>query len=55
MGVSITITDNEFPISPVFVDYVATVIEGGEFATSEWHDQLLAILPVSRNYAKRAF
>jgi hypothetical protein len=40
MGVSITITDNEFPISPVFVDYVATVVSGGEFATSEWHDQL---------------
>ena len=40
MGVSITITDNEFPISPVFVDYVATVVSGGEFTTSEWHDQL---------------
>ncbi|HEY5789954.1 MAG TPA: hypothetical protein VIX81_04965, partial [Gammaproteobacteria bacterium] len=40
MGVSITITDNEFPISPVFVDYVATVISGGEFAPSEWHNQL---------------
>lgn len=39
MGVEIKLTDREFPVSPVFIDFLHRYIEGHGFEAS-WHDQL---------------
>lgn len=39
MGVEIKLTDKEFPVSPVFIDFLHRHIEGEAFEAS-WHDQL---------------
>ncbi|MGD8379387.1 MAG: hypothetical protein PVJ40_06550 [Gammaproteobacteria bacterium] len=40
MGVEIKLTDREFPVSPVFVDFLVHVIEQRPFEGAQWHDQL---------------
>lgn len=40
MGIEITLTDRELPVSPVFVDFLTHVVDGRAFAGHEWHDQL---------------
>jgi len=40
MGVEIKLTDQELPVSPVFVDFLAHVIEKKEFEPAVWGDQL---------------
>lgn len=39
MGVEIKLTDKEFPVSPVLIDFLHRHIEGRDFEVS-WHDQL---------------
>ena len=39
MGVEIKLTDKEFPVSPVFIDFLHRHIEEKEFETS-WFNQL---------------
>lgn len=39
MGVEIKLTDREFPVSPVFIDFLHRYIEDQPFEAS-WHDQL---------------
>lgn len=43
MGVEIKLTDKEFPVSPVFIDFLHRHIEEKEFEVS-WHDQLSEVL-----------
>ena len=40
MGVEIKLSDNELPVSPVFVDFLAHVIDNREFEKAKWGDQL---------------
>ena len=40
MGVEIKLSDNEFPVSPVFVDFLVHIIENREFDKAKWGDQL---------------
>lgn len=40
MGIEIKLTDRELPVSPVFVDFLAHVVDGRPFTDHEWHDQL---------------
>ncbi len=40
MGVELKLTDRELPVSPVFVDYLAHLVDGREFNDPAWHDQL---------------
>ena len=40
MGVEIKLSDKELPVSPVFVDFLAHVIDNREFSGAKWHDQL---------------
>src|SRR5690606_9667071 len=40
MGVEIKLTDREIPVSPVFVDFLAHIVEGRAFGKARWHDQL---------------
>ncbi len=39
MGVEITFTDKQFPVSPIFVDFLHRFLNGLPFDTT-WHDQL---------------
>jgi hypothetical protein len=39
MGVEIKLTDKEFPVSPVFIDFLPRYLQELSFETS-WHDQL---------------
>ena len=43
MGVEIKLTDKEFPVSPVFIDFLHRHIEESGFEAS-WHDQLSEVL-----------
>lgn len=43
MGVEIKLTDKEFPVSPVLIDFLHRHIEDREFEAS-WHDQLSEVL-----------
>ncbi len=38
-GDPVELTDREFPVSPVFIDFLHRYIEDRDFETS-WHDQL---------------
>lgn len=49
MGIEIKLTDRELPVSPVFIDFLAHLVDGRAFADHEWHDQLSEKL----NYAQR--
>ena len=40
MGVEIKLSDRELPVSPVFVDFLAHIIDGREFDKAKWGDQL---------------
>ncbi len=40
MGVEIKLSDNELPVSPVFVDFLAHVIDNKDFEKAKWGDQL---------------
>ena len=40
MGVEIKLSDNELPVSPVFVDFLAHIIENKDFEKARWGDQL---------------
>ena len=40
MGVEIKLSDNELPVSPVFVDFLVHVLEKREFEKARWGDQL---------------
>ncbi|MEJ2362951.1 MAG: hypothetical protein P8Z75_16355 [Gammaproteobacteria bacterium] len=40
MSVQLTLTDNELGVSPVFVDFLVSIIEGKEFSGNSWYDQL---------------
>jgi hypothetical protein len=39
MGIEVKLTDRELPVSPVFVDFLAHLVDGRPFADHEWHDQ----------------
>ena len=39
MGVEIRLTDRELPVSPVFIDFLAHLLEGRPFDDGEWADQ----------------
>ncbi|HUP91874.1 MAG TPA: hypothetical protein VM074_06460 [Solimonas sp.] len=49
MGVEVKLSDRELPVSPVFIDYLAHLVDGRPFTDREWHDQLSEKL----NYAQR--
>lgn len=54
MGVEIKLTDKEFPVSPVFIDFLHRRIEGKDFEVS-WHDQLSeALVPAKAGEAIKA-
>ncbi len=40
MGVDIRLSDREFPVSPVFVDFLSHIVEERPFDGAQWHDQL---------------
>jgi len=40
MGVDIKLTDQQLPVTPVFVDFLTKIIEGESFTGAAWHDQL---------------
>lgn len=40
MGVQISLTDKELPVSPVFVDFLDHIIEERPFEAAQWGDQL---------------
>ena len=40
MGVEIKLTDKELPVSPVFVDFLAHIVDGRQFEGAGWHDQI---------------
>lgn len=40
MGVELKLTDNELPVSPVFIDFLLHVVEQIPFADAPWGDQL---------------
>ncbi|MDB5973297.1 MAG: hypothetical protein JWR07_57 [Nevskia sp.] len=39
MGVEIRLTDRELPVSPVFIDFLAHLLDGRPFDDREWADQ----------------
>jgi hypothetical protein len=49
MGIEIKLTDRELPVSPVFVDFLAHLVDGRVFEDHEWSDQISEKL----NYAQR--
>lgn len=49
MGIELKLTDRELPVSPVFVDFLAHVVDGRPFSDHQWHDQISEDL----NYAQR--
>jgi hypothetical protein len=54
MGVEIKLTDKEFPVSPVFIDFLHRQIEGKDFEAS-WHDQLSEeLVPARADEAQKA-
>lgn len=55
MGVEIKLTDRELPASPVFIDFLAHLIDGRSFDDRDWADQLSESLNYSMpDLAKRA-
>jgi hypothetical protein len=54
MGVEIKLTDKEFPVSPVFIDFLHRQIEEKGFEGS-WHDQLSEeLIPAKPDEAQKA-
>jgi hypothetical protein len=54
MGVEIKLTDREFPVSPVFIEFLHRHIEGRQFDVS-WHDQLSeTLIPAQAEEKQRA-
>lgn len=54
MGVEIKLTDKEFPVSPVFIDFLHRSIEEKAFDAS-WHDQLSEeLIPAKPDEAQKA-
>lgn len=54
MGVEIKLTDKEFPVSPVFIEFVHHHIENKPFEVS-WHDQLSeTLVPAQAEEKQRA-
>lgn len=49
MGIELKLTDRELPVSPVFIDFLAHVVDERPFADHEWHDQISEEL----NFAQR--
>lgn len=52
MGVEIKLTDKEFPVSPVFIEFLHRHIEGRQFDVS-WHDQLSETLIPAQSEEKQ--
>ena len=44
MGVELKLTDNELPVSPVFIDFLVHIVENIPFEDAPWGDQLSEIL-----------
>lgn len=44
MGVEIKLTDNQLPVSPVFIDFLLHVIEDIPFEGAQWGDQLSEVM-----------
>lgn len=44
MGVEIKLTDNELPVSPVFIDFLLHIVEGIPFEGAQWGDQLSEVM-----------
>ena len=40
MGVEIKLTDNQLPVSPVFIDFLLHIVEDIPFEGAQWGDQL---------------
>jgi len=40
MGVELKLTDREFPVSPIFIEFLTHIIDGTAFEDHEWADQL---------------
>jgi hypothetical protein len=54
MGVEIKLTDKEFPVSPVFIDFLHRSIQEKSFDAS-WHDQLSEeLIPAKPDEAQKA-
>ena len=53
MGVELKLTDRELPVSPVFVDFLAHVIDGRPFADSAWADQISEKLNFQQEEVKK--
>jgi hypothetical protein len=54
MGVEIKLTDKEFPVSPVFIDFLHRYIDEKAFDAS-WHDQLSEeLIPAKPDEAQKA-
>lgn len=49
MGVELKLSDRELPVSPVFIDFLAHLVDGRPVQDQEWSDQLSEKL----NYAQR--
>lgn len=49
MGVEIRLTDKELPVSPVFVDFLAHLLDGRPFDDREWAEQRSELLNYGQN------
>lgn len=55
MGIELKLTDRELPVSPVFVDFLAHLVDSRAFDGNVWHDQLSEELnQAQRDLAQRA-
>ena len=39
MGLNLTLTDEELPVSPAFVEFLHTTLKGGEYHVGDWFGQ----------------
>ena len=44
MGVEIKLTDNQLPVSPIFVDFLLHIVEELPFEDAQWGDQLSEVM-----------
>ncbi|MDP7118988.1 MAG: hypothetical protein QF395_01600, partial [Arenicellales bacterium] len=44
MGVEIKLTDNQLPVSPVFIDFLLHIVEDIPFEGAQWGDQLSEVM-----------
>lgn len=55
MGVELKLTDRELPVSPVFIDFLAHLVDGRPFGGEIWHEQRSETLNMSQQaLAQRA-